>query len=116
MNLDPAWIGATAAAVGAVLAAKPLRWAWRLLSGTHEFLADWGGRLEHNGLPATPGVMARLAEHEKLLGKLVAETQPNGGSSLRDVVARTAADVADVKEEQARLRTQIELRHPPEGL
>jgi len=29
--------------------------------------------------------MARLAEHEKLLGKLIAETEPNGGNSLRDV-------------------------------
>ena len=51
--------------------------------------------------------MARLAEHEKLLGKLIAETEPNGGNSLRDVVARTAADVAGIKDEQARLRAQI---------
>ena len=116
MNLDPAWIGAAAAAIGVALAAKPLRFAWRLLSETRDFLVEWRGRPEHNGLPATPGVMARLAEHEKLLGKLVAETQPNGGSSLRDVVARTATDVAGIKDEQARLREQIELRRPPEAL
>ena len=112
MNLDPAWIGATAAAIGAVLAAKPLRWAWRLLAGTHEFLAEWGGRLEHNGLPGTPGVMARLAALEALGVKLVEETQPNGGNSLRDIVHRTALDVADIKDEQTRLRAQIEKGKP----
>jgi hypothetical protein len=108
MNLDPAWIGAVVAVVGAVVDVKPLRWAWRLLSGTHDLVADWAGKPEHNGVAATPGVMARLAEHEKLLGKLIAETEPNGGNSLRDVVARTAADVAGIKDEQARLREQIE--------
>lgn len=108
MNLDPAWIGASAAAIGAVLAAKPLRWAWRLLSGTHDFLADWGGKPDHNGLPATPGVMARLGAVEKVLEKVLHETTPNGGGNLRDLVARTALDVADIRDEQARLREQIE--------
>ena len=118
--MDPTWIGVGAAVAGVILAAKPLRWAWRLLSGTHEFLAEWGGKPAHNGLPVTPGVMARLAALEVLGEKLVDETQPNGGNSLRDIVHRTARDVADIKDEQSRLRAQIELRqelrHPPEAL
>ena len=62
----------------------------------------------HNGLEATPGVVARLAALEKLGEKLVDETQPNGGNSLRDVVHRTSLDVAAIKDEQGRLRAQIE--------
>ena len=107
--MDPTWLAAgTAVAAIAAAAYKPLQLAWRLLRDTHEFLGEWRGTSAHNGLEATPGVVARLAALEKLGEKLVAETQPNGGNSLRDIVHRTALDVADVKDEQARLRTQIE--------
>ena len=84
------------------------RWAWRLLRGTHEFLIEWGGTPEHSGLAATPGVMARLGSVEKTLEKVLHETTPNGGGNLRDLMARTALDVADIKDEQTRLRAQIE--------
>ncbi len=116
--MTAAWVASITAVTVAVVAAAGwgANWAWRLLRGTHEFLIEWGGTPAHSGLDATPGVMARLAEHEKILGKLLAETQPNGGSSLRDVVARTAFDVAGIKDEQGRLRAQIEARHPPEEL
>jgi hypothetical protein len=53
--------------------------------------------------------MARLASAEEALARVVAETTPNGGRSLRDVVARTAADVADIKQDQASMRRRIEL-------
>jgi hypothetical protein len=39
---------------------------------------------------------------------VVAETTPNGGGSMRDEVARTARDVADIKSEQAKVREKLE--------
>jgi hypothetical protein len=115
--MDPAWVGATTAAV--VAAATGAGWAvrriWRLLHGTSQFLEEWGGAPAHNGLAATPGVMARLGAVEKVLDKVLHETTPNGGGNLRDLMARTALDVADIKDEQSRLRAQLDLRHPPEG-
>ena len=104
VHLDPAWIATIAAVAGVLLAAKPLRWAFRLLIGTHEFLVEWPRVRE-----AVTGLQQEVAE-------IKAETRPNGGNSLRDFVHRTARDVADIKDEQVRLRTQIELRHPPERL
>lgn len=115
--MTAAWVASITAVV--VAAAGGLGWAgraaWHLLRGTHEFLIEWGGTPAHSGLPDTPGVMARLGAVEKVLEKVLHETTPNGGGNLRDVVARTALDVADIKDEQTRLRAQIELRHPPEG-
>jgi hypothetical protein len=114
MTVNPEWIAAlTTIAVAAASAGLFIgRRVWHVIVRTSRFLDDFFGEPERNGVPARPGVMARLAEHEKLLAKLVAETQPNGGTSLRDVVARTSADVTDIKHEQARLRTEIELRGP----
>ena len=115
--MNPAWVAAiTAITVAAVTgAAWAARWLWRIAMRTSHFLDDYFGRPEGGGLPPRLGVMARLAQHEELLHELVAETQPNGGNSLRDVVARTAADVAGIKEEQERLRKQIERHNSPEG-
>ena len=110
--MNPAWVaaltGVTVAAVGALGWAG--RWAWRLLRGTARFLDEWGGQAAHSGLDATPGIAARLTALEKLAAKLVHETQPNDGNSLRDLVFRTATDVAEIKDEQGRLREQIERR------
>ena len=83
-------------------------WAWCFLRSTWEFLQEWGGSPAHSGLPATPGVMARLGSVERVLDKVLHETTPNGGGNLRDLMARTALDVADIKDEQTRLRAQIE--------
>lgn len=112
--MDPAWIAATIGAAG-LIGAFALwlgRLLWRTLQRTIHFLDDYFGQPARDGLPARPGVMARLGSVETLLTKVVAETTPNGGGSMRDEVARTARDVADIKDEQARLRTQIELRAP----
>jgi len=109
--LDPAWITAIVALAVAVTGciAWAGRWSWRLLRGTARFLDDYFGEPEHNGLCARPGVMARLGSVEDLLAKVVAETTPNGGGNLRDVVRRIAADVADIKNEQMNMRARMEL-------
>ena len=101
VHLDPVWIGTLCAVAGVLLAVKPLRWAYRLLIGTHEFLTDW------------PKMKTDIAGLQKEVAEVKAETRPNGGNSLRDIVHRTADDVTEIKHEQARLRTHIELREPP---
>ena len=108
--MSAAWVASLTALTVAVfgLVAWAARHGWRLLRGTSEFLDEWGGKPARHGLPATPGVVARLAEHEKLLTKLVAETQPNGGSSLHDVMARTERAVDEIRAEQAKMRARME--------
>ena len=113
--MDPVWIAAlaTLASVAGLFSLWLIRLLWRTLSRTIHFLDDYFGQPAHDGVPARPGVMARLGSVEELLAKVVAETTPNGGGSMRDEVARTARDVGDIKDEQSRLRTQIELRAQP---
>lgn len=116
--MDPGWIAAIVAA--AVAAGTFLVWLirllWHTLQRTIRFLDDYFGRAAEGDNPGRTGVMARLTALEEMARTIKAETQPNGGSSLRDVVHRIAEDVADVKDEQARLRTQMEIRRtPPRG-
>ena len=109
-GMDPAWL--TALVALAVAVAGLLGWAgrrgWRVLRRIMHFLDDYFGEPAHDGLTAKPGVMARLGSVDELLAKVVAETTPNGGGSMRDQVARTATDVADIKREQARMRERME--------
>jgi hypothetical protein len=116
--MNPAWVAALTGVAVALTAAASWggRWVWRLMSGTSEFLIEWNGRPAHAGLPAAPGVLARLGALERVGKYLADETKPNNGGNLHDTVGRMAEDVAAIKEEQARLRTQIELRHSPEAL
>jgi hypothetical protein len=112
------WIAALTPLAVAVLgfAGWFTRRTWGVVRGLGHFLDDYKGRPAHDGTAATPGFMARLASVEESLAHVVAETRPNHGNSLRDVVARTAADVADIKHEQAGVRTRLELlqaQHPP---
>jgi hypothetical protein len=109
--VSAAWLAAitTAIVAGMTGAAWVAHRAWRLMRGTARFLDEWGGEVAHNGAEVRPGVMARLKALEDLLAKVAQETRPNGGSSMRDVVARTAADVADIKHEQAAMRARMEL-------
>lgn len=108
--MNPEWLAAVVALIVAVCAgaAFALRWAWRILRRIIHFLDDYGGQPARDGLEARPGFMARLGSVEHLLAKVVAETTPNGGGSMRDEVARTARDVADIKAEQAKVREQLE--------
>ena len=86
-----------------------LRWAWRILARTTRFLDDYFGEPSREGLPARPGVMARLQKVEDIATEVRAETRPNGGNSLRDFVHRTAEDMAEVKASLASLTGRVEL-------
>jgi hypothetical protein len=105
------WAGVLVAAAGVigVPVAWCLRWAWRLMMRTRDFLDDWGGQPARDGVQGRPGVMERLSAVERVTSEIRAETKPNGGNSLRDVVHRTAADVADIKDDQAAMRARVEL-------
>ncbi len=108
--MSAAWLtafGTLAVAVFGLLG-WVVRYGWRVTRRTMRFLDDWQGETAREGLPAVPGVMARLKSVEGLVASISAEMHPNGGSSLRDVVHKTAADVADVKAEQAAVRTRLE--------
>jgi hypothetical protein len=109
--MDPAWATALIALVAAVFGAVAwaARWAWAILRRIVHFLDDFGGQPARDGLPARPGLMARMESVEQSLAHVVTETSPNHGTSLRDIVIRTAADVADIKHEQAGVRTRLEL-------
>jgi hypothetical protein len=108
--MDPAWLTAFVALAVAVFGALAwmTRWAWRILRRVTHFLDDYAGRPAEDGRPATPGFMARLASVEESLAHVVAETKPNHGSSLRDVVQMTARDVAQIKTEQVAVRARLE--------
>lgn len=84
------------------------RHAWRFTRRVVHFLDDYTGQPAHDGLPAQPGLMARLSSVEDSLAHVVAETSPNHGRSIRDIVLRTSADVADIKSEQLRVRGELE--------
>jgi hypothetical protein len=108
--VNAAWLTAftaLAAAVGGLLVWGG-RLAWRLITRTLNFLDDWAGEGARPGVEARPGVMARLLAMERAVAEVRAETRPNGGHSLRDVVHRTANDVADIKADQAAMRARIE--------
>ena len=115
--MDPAWI--TTVVALAVAAAGCFGWiishAWRVLRRVTRFLDDYAGEPARDGLPARPGFMARLASAETLIGKVLAETQPNHGTSLRDVVHKTAEDITEIKSDQAALRVEVEILRRREG-
>jgi hypothetical protein len=116
-GLDPAWITAALALGAAVCGcvAFCVRWSWRLLMRVVRLLDDYFGEPGREGVPARPGVMARLASVEKSLEHVVQETSPNHGKSIRDLVIRTADDVAEIREEQVRVRSDLADLHRTRG-
>ena len=109
--MSAAWaaVAATLTIAFFTLAAWALRWAWRILARTTRFLDDFFGEAPHDGLAAQPGVMARLGTLEQLTAKVAAETTPNGGKSLRDVIGRIERDVSLIKTDQGEMRRRMEL-------
>ena len=109
--MDPAWL--TALTALAVAVAGCLLWAvrhlWRVIRRVTHFLDDYAGQPARDGMAARPGFMARLVSVEESIAHLAGEMQPNHGTSLRDVVHQTAADVAAIKQDQASMRARIEL-------
>jgi hypothetical protein len=101
--MNPAWVAAIAAAVAAAVAAKPLHWVIKLLIGTHEFIHDW------------PEMKTAVAALQKEVADIKTETRPNGGSSMHDIVYRTAEDVAKIMERQARIQAQMDVYMPGKG-
>jgi hypothetical protein len=108
--MDPAWITALIALTGAVVAvlAWTGRHAWRAARRVARFLDDYQGQPARDGLPERPGIMARLSSVEELVAHVAAETRPNHGASLRDVVHQTAQDVADIKAQQTGMWRRME--------
>jgi hypothetical protein len=108
--MNPEWVAALTALIVAVVGclAWAVRWGWRILRRVGHFLDDYAGEPARDGLAARPGFMARLTAVERGLAHVVAETSPNHGQSLRDVVVQTAATVAAIKTEQERLRALVE--------
>lgn len=51
-------------------------------------LEDWNGVPDRRGVPGRPGVMERLAGHDEALASIQRELTANGGSSLRDAIAK----------------------------
>ena len=90
------WIATGCAVVAVALSARPLHWAYCLIQGTHDFITDW------------PKIRTAITDLQKEVADIKAETRPNGGSSMRDVVARTAEDVSDIKHEQAKMHARME--------
>ena len=81
---------------------------YRVTSKLIRFLDDYNGQPEHDGVAARPGVQARLARLEAMVASIVAETKPNGGTSLRDVVHQTANDVVKLRTEVGKLKSRVE--------
>ena len=115
--MNPAWVASLTALAVAVfgLASWAARHGWHLLRSTYEFLIEWGGKPAHHGLPATPGVLARLQSMEQMIAQVASEvtrvameTKPNGGSSLHDVMTRTERAVDEIRAEQAKMRARME--------
>lgn len=108
--LSAAWITALSSLVVAVIALLGWcgRMAWRVTARTSRFLDDYFGEAARPGQPERPGVMARLQALERTLADVRAETKPNGGTSLRDVVHRAADDAAKVKADVGELRRRVE--------
>jgi hypothetical protein len=105
-----AWLSALVAffvALGTLLT-WGTRIFYRVTSKLIRFLDDYNGQPEHDGIPARPGVQARLARLEAMVATVVAETKPNGGASLRDVVHQTANDVLKLRSDVSKLKNRVE--------
>ena len=79
-----------------------LRWLKPVLTGVHDFLADWGGEPERPGVPPRPGVVESLgqlrcdmegvktdlAKVKDDAAQAAFHSQPNHGTSSHDALMR----------------------------
>lgn len=63
-------------------------------------LADWHGTRARPGFPEIPGIPARIFRIEQ-------EIQPNHGSSIKDVVHQTDANLKIVKDEVTAIQQKL---------
>ncbi|MFI6496013.1 hypothetical protein [Nonomuraea typhae] len=63
-----------------------------LIRKINDFLDDWNGEPEREGVPERPGVMKRLSTIE-------AELQPNHGGSIKDAVKRTDENLYQLRKD-----------------
>jgi hypothetical protein len=102
---------------GAVVAAILLMWGAgsRLAAAfrrINHFLDDWSGEEARPGVPAQPGVIARLADHSQRIAKVEERTNqliPNGGSHLADQVSRIEQQMKDAPSADTLARIEAQL-------
>lgn len=116
--MSPAWLTALAALLTVVVgvAGWLLRQAWRIGTRWMRFLDDFFGEAPRDGMPGRPGVMSRItametgmAEVNQKVDRIYAETQSNGGGSLRDAVNGVASDLSAHRNDIGELRRRMEL-------
>lgn len=71
-------------------AAVAVTWTRRRWLQVESFLTDWAGTPERPGVPAQPGILARLHSIENRVDAIEREMKPNGGESVYDKVDRIA--------------------------
>jgi hypothetical protein len=105
-----AWLSALVALLVALgtLVTWGTRIFYRVTSKLIRFLDDYNGQPGHDGIPARPGVQARLARLEAMVAAIVAETKPNGGTSMRDVVHQTGNEVMKLRSDVGQLKNRVE--------
>lgn len=95
--VNPAWVAAVGSFAGVVVGI--LVWAFRRLlrvfRKADQFLEDWNGVVGDPGHPGRAGVMERLAMLEHRVNDIQSQVHLNSGHSLKDVVTRTEAAVAN---------------------
>lgn len=81
------YVGAVAVAVAAIGGA--LRWLYvKVWSRVHDFLEDWNGTEDRDGVPGRPGVMSQLRCLDERVSVIESEFAPNHGSSMKDQMDR----------------------------
>jgi hypothetical protein len=116
--LDAALVWATVATVVISLGTglwRFVRAAVRIGRRVNQFFDDWYGQEGRPGVPARPGVLARVQGIEARMQGVHHELQPNSGESLRDAVDLVNCQLARMlpaDDDQCRQRDG-EPPHPP---
>lgn len=101
--MDPAWIVALVSLSTLVSGCLVwvIRWGWRVAVRITRFLDDYFGEPARAGVPATPGVMARLQNLEQSLNHVRDEMKPNGGNSMRDAINQVSSRIEQLEKQRA---------------